>query len=890
MHASFIRIDTSRPFFFAAMNRFLLILSFYLPLNLSSVCAQLVDSFSDGDFENNPAWSGDTAQFSVGSGVLELDASGSDSTFLVTPLGAILSNDTLEWFFELSLDFAPSSQNLARVYLWSDSDELEQQLNGLYLQFGETGAADAVMVRNQTGWASTTLFRGRDSLIAQGGTFQVKFTLTPGGTASLWTAESGSSLVFEGDFSTSLPPPSAYFGFKCIFTSSNAKAFGLDNVYAGNLRHDTVPPQLLTCSAENANSIRLKFDEPVFLTQGGLPLVFLSPPGLSCFAMQVDSLDASVVWIAPAVSLSDTVLYTLAVGGFRDEEGNGMVDTVSMELYLISDAVEGMVVISEIMSDPDDAPGLPTVEYLEIHNRSKAFVVMNGWTIADAATVSSIAADTLRPGAFRVITSSGGAALLNQSGIQVISVAGSMPSLNNDGDIIVLTGPLGVLDRVEYDPGMYRDPLRDDRGWSLERIDLDFTCHDRLNWKACTDSSGGTPGRNNSAWGTYSDNQAPVVVHVFPENDSTLRVYFSETMNQDVLAVPTNFVLDPSGVQPASALGSDGGNEVVLVFSSGVFQSGLSYVLRINATLSDCPGNALHGDLDFAFALPEQASYGDVIINEVLFNPHEDDGDFVEVYNASGKALDLYELKLLGLDEGGWPVGSPVSFGYGHRLLMPGQFAAASVNPDGLIARYGHADPAVMQQVDLPSLPDDAGGIAILNRSLQELERFQYNASMHHPLINEHEGISLERISARGPASDSDNWHSASSASGYATPGMRNSQSMDVVGQGDGSWFALSARLFSPDNDGQGDLLHIHASWPEPGFMGRVVVFTEGGQVVREFGVHELSGIESDWFWDGNNQDGLSCDEGIYFLIARFLHLNGQVLSIKTSCVLARKD
>ncbi|MFM9056749.1 MAG: lamin tail domain-containing protein, partial [Bacteroidota bacterium] len=677
---------------------------------------------------------------------------------------------------------------------------------------------------------------------------------------------------------------------KCIFTSSNAKAFGLDQVYAGELRHDTIPPHVIACSAENTGSIRLKFDEPVVQSQGNSPVVLLGPPGLSCVVMQIDSVDASVVRITPPVPLSDTVLYTLDVCGFHDEAGNRMTDTVRMELFLLTDAVEGMVVISEIMSDPDDAPGLPSVEYLEIHNRSKAFLCMNGWTIADAASVSSIAGDTLRPGAFRVIASSSGAALLNQSGVQSISVAGSMPSLNNDGDLVVLTGSSGILDRVEYDPGMYRDPLRDDRGWSLERIDLDFTCHDRLNWKASTDSSGGTPGRNNSASGNYDDTQAPVVVHVFPESDSTVHVYFSENMDPGVLSHPVSYTLSPIGITPTATLVADGGKDVLIEFGAGTLQYGISYELHMNATLSDCPGNAIQGNLEFGFALPEPANRGDVIINEVLFNPKADDGDFVEVYNASDKALDLYELKLLGLDDGGWPVGSPISMGSGHRLLMPGQFAVAAVYPDRILARYSRSDPHVMLQVDLPSLPDDAGGVAILNRSLLELERFRYDDALHHPLISDPEGISLERIAARNPASDSDNWHSASSSAGYATPGYRNSQGGDAFNQVESSWFGLSARLFSPDNDGQGDLLQIHANWPAPGFMGRVAVFTEGGQLVREFGVHELSGTESDWFWDGNNRDGQSCAEGIYFLTARFLHISGQVLSAKTSCVIARRD
>jgi hypothetical protein len=190
----------------------------------------------------------------------------------------------------------------------------------------------------------------------------------------------------------------------------------------------------------------------------------------------------------------------------------------------------------------------------------------------------------------------------------------------------------------------------------------------------------------------------------------------------------------------------------------------------------------------------------------------------------------------------------------------------------------------------LPSLPDDEGGLLLLTDALSEIDRFSYRSSMHHPLISNPEGISLERVSSFKASADAGNWHSASSTSGFATPGIRNSQDLSGQQIPEGDWLTLSSRLFSPDNDGRSDLLQLHVTWPKPGFMGRIVIFDETGNQVRELGAMELSGTASDWLWDGRDAEGEPCDEGIYFLIARFLHIEGEVLQCRTSCVLARAD
>lgn len=55
--------------------------------------------------------------------------------------------------------------------------------------------------------------------------------------------------------------------------------------------------------------------------------------------------------------------------------------------------------------------------------------------------------------------------------------------------------------------------------------------------------------------------------------------------------------------------------------------------------VSDCEGNTQ--SINLSFIVPATAEKGDLVLNEVLFNPVDGGQDFVEIYNNSDKYLDL---------------------------------------------------------------------------------------------------------------------------------------------------------------------------------------------------------------------------------------------------------
>ncbi len=63
-----------------------------------------------------------------------------------------------------------------------------------------------------------------------------------------------------------------------------------------------------------------------------------------------------------------------------------------------------------------------------------------------------------------------------------------------------------------------------------------------------------------------------------------------------------------------------------------------------------------------------------------------------------------------------------------------------------------------------------------LNAQGNIIDELVYNEKWHFKLIDNDEGVALERIDYNAPTQQQDNWHSAASSVGYGTPTYKNSQ------------------------------------------------------------------------------------------------------------------
>jgi len=115
------------------------LLLFILTTFTQVVFAQFLDNFSDGEFTNNPIWSGNVGVFEVDTTFkLHLNDTISGESFLVTESNVYIN---AVWEFDVRLEFNSSSSNFAKVYLTADDQNLTADLNGFFVQIGgQTGA------------------------------------------------------------------------------------------------------------------------------------------------------------------------------------------------------------------------------------------------------------------------------------------------------------------------------------------------------------------------------------------------------------------------------------------------------------------------------------------------------------------------------------------------------------------------------------------------------------------------------------------------------------------------------------------------------------------------------------------------------------------------------
>lgn len=303
--------------------------------------------------------------------------------------------------------------------------------------------------------------------------------------------------------------------------------------------------------------------------------------------------------------------------------------------------------------------------------------------------------------------------------------------------------------------------------------------------------------------------------------------------------------------------------------------------------ISDRPGNIM-ADTSVLFCHYHPGLY-DIVINEILADPYPYGSRFIELYNRTGMAVNLRELTMTCFSSDS-SVSTTCLLSAAGFILLPLDYAVLCAECADVIQRYNSAD--TVKFLGLSSFPSLAAkeGTIIISRAGDPvvIDRVTYSDEMHNPLLSSTEGISLERVSPDAPSQDQGNWHSAAASAGYATPGSRNSQWW-APGPEDAGEVTIDPGVFSPDNDGTDDLLHVICRPGEPGFMATVAVYDCRGRKVRQLAGNELIASEGSFTWDGITEAGTKASAGIYIVYAELVKTDGTVKRFKKTAVVAVK-
>lgn len=865
------------------MKYFLFVL--YL-LMFNYLHGQFKDDFSDGDLTVNPPWQGDLPHFKTSTSTaipaqikpgLQLDASEAGNSQIFT---AITISEEVEWRFWIKLSFNTSSNNYARVILISDSFPVALDQSSYFLQFG--GIDDSLYLFREKDGLSELLMTGK-SLFTGNGTndFFVK-VIYKDHSWSVYSDQSGGGIYYdEGLVPDTMAIEEGYFGLSINYTGSNITKFYFDELEIMKFEKDTIPPRVSEIAVTGQSDLELVFSEAVDTNSATNPANYsLSGSNTVPDSIYTKPGHASRITLRfanPFVSGGNFSLKITAVG---DLSGNLLNDTVVGFSYY--EPLPYDIVVCEIMADPSPSVGLPEAEYLELLNTSQYEIDLSGWNLWIGSSQKALTG-RIAPGEYIIICHENMGHWLTQYG-QLLTF-GSF-SLSNSGQSLKITDKYDrIVCFLKYDDSWYGEPEKKDGGWSLEQIDPMNPCLGKENWAASVSLTGGTPGEENS---TNAVNiLTPEAIHCCVLNSKMLEVFFNNKMDSLSMLNADNYSVDKGVGSPAEVYPvRPAFQSTVLEFDQGL-ENGVEYVLEVK-DVSNCKRNGAN-DASLHFGLPVKAEKYDLVINEILFNPIGDGVDYVEIYNRSGAYIELENVFLESIRNNppALPDTTSIKITSSCLLIHPDQYLVLTPDADKVCNQYHcRSSSSFVEMSSFPSFANEEGIVILRSSGGETIDIMEYSDDMHFAMLVSSEGVSLEKTHYELPGRDANNWQSASSGSGYGTPGYENSQFTEIGTNN--PEISVHPEVITPDGDGRGDVAIVSWSFKEGGWAGNLTVHNSAGQPVRVLTNNVTLGTSGHVTWNGTDDRGALMPSGVFIILMNMYHPSGTTKRLAVSCGLVR--
>lgn len=862
------------------MKKILIILSWICSAYVCS--GQVEDDFSDEDYEVNPTWAPDDANnWTVVNGQLRSNSTLANSSFYLTTPSTKAVN--AHWEFFAQLQFNTSSANYVDVYLVSEQGNLLSPTNsGYFVRIG--GTSDEISLYKITAGALTLLIDGADGITNRtNNPLRIKVIRNENNSWSLdRDALGGTAYVSEGTATDDSFSTSNFFGIRVQqSTSSFFNKHFFDDLYAGEIVVETDPPLLNSVHVLSDTQLSLSFNEALNKTSTQPIQHYQVSNGIGNPKEAQLQADEKTILLTFTQPFANGIANSIDVSGVQDLAGNSIEPVTRSFLYFQPVPVQAKdIIITEIFADPSPQVELPEAEFIEIYNRSSNPVDLQGWKFSDGNSFATFTSAILLPNQYSVVCSPSNISLF-ASATNVIGVS-NFPSLNNNSESLTLKSNEGTLiDSVNYSLAWYRDEVKKDGGWTLELIDTNNPCGEEDNWTVSEDIIGGTPGKTNSVSANKPDLMGPKLLSVAVINTNKVLLRFDEKLEKSLSDI--TFQIAPQIDVAHSSFTTLSLREISLELFQDLSLRQL-YTIEIN-NIRDCNGNTIQQDFShLTFALPELPESGDVLINEILFNPQPGGVDFVEIVNVSSKYLNLKNWSLANPEEDQFINIHPII--ESDYILSPHSYLVLTTSGTILKSQFSTTQEENLLASVLPSLNDDEGSIAILSDKGESLDFFEYVDDFHSPLLKDKEGVSLERISLSEPAIISDNWKSASSAAGFATPGYLNSNARPE-NLFDENAILIEPEIFSPNIPGQ-DFAQINYRFDQSSLAANIKIVDHQGRLIKEVANNETLSFEGFFRWDGDRDDGTKARMGYYFVWFETFNLDGAVKTYRKRVVVGR--
>ncbi len=295
--------------------------------------AQLIETFADGDFSQNPTWVGDTNAFTIAAfgSDFALQSNGpaaSDTLALAT--ASTQTSGT--WRFTFRYEGGrPSNFNQVRFYLMANTSALRGEVDGYYVQMG-TNSRDIRLYRT-TGSNRTLLGQSTADLFAED---ERTSAMEVSRTGANWSVTLDGQEVIAIEESGVAIETSSFLGWWVKHSSTRGASFFVDDIETSPVSSDTTPPEVTSVQYDpELPAFVLAFSEPVLLSSLITANFSISP--LTSFSIvPADGGSGPTTGVSLLTSGLSTGTYTIAAQNLSDAAGN-LSALQSFEVDVVAD-------------------------------------------------------------------------------------------------------------------------------------------------------------------------------------------------------------------------------------------------------------------------------------------------------------------------------------------------------------------------------------------------------------------------------------------------------------------------------------------------------------------------------------------------------------------------
>lgn len=480
---------------------------------------------------------------------------------------------------------------------------------------------------------------------------------------------------------------------------------------------------------------------------------------------------------------------------------------------------EDEISVAELMADPSPSRGLPETEYIELINTSANAITYIELYLADTKDTIPLEIENWNAGESVLICPSGFGYKFEEN-IHVVPLA-QWIGLNNECDTLsLLNNRKDLIDKVIYN---YKNLAKEKQegGYSYVKIPGTEKCKNTHSWQGSIDEKGGSPGVSN----TYSEEELKTDINIISStigDDKNFEIQLDEEVKENL-----ELLVNDSKTNQALDFTIENGRIIIKPLYHQA--PGTLYSLKVKAR------NCMNMELDTILLMHTKCAINahDLFISEVLFNPKPGAEDFIEIYNNSENVINAEDL-LLANARDTLLLSKAIDLSNTNKYILPNEYRVFTLSAENIELFYNVPKKEhLLECKSLPSMPDEAGEISLLNADKLLIDKLVYSEKMHFSWLSETEGRSLERKELKLMPDDTQNWASASDNVGYATPTGTNSQ---FTNENDSKMQAvwLSATVLNPYGTAYENALELNFNMKGETVFMNAKLFSLSGSFVSE--------------------------------------------------------